>query len=217
MTGTNAPQPSNPRGILLVVSAPSGTGKTTLCHRLLDEFEGISFSVSYTTRPLRGGEQDGVDYHFVDGSTFDQMVQQDQLAEWAHVFGNRYGTARATVEQHLAAGEDLIFDIDYQGGNQLIERYAETVAVFVLPPSLAELERRLRSRGTDSEEAVSRRLRDGLQEIEHFQDYHYLVVNDDLDRAYDDLRAIYRGHQLRRQRQEHVARRLLDQARGLRA
>ncbi len=197
-------------GILLVVSAPSGTGKTTLCRRLVAEFDDISFSVSYTTRALRGGEEDGVDYHFVDDATFDEMVAADAFAEWAPVFTHRYGTARATVEQALAAGKDLVFDIDYKGGNQLIAAYPEhTSAVFVLPPSMAELERRLRARGTDADDVVARRLHTAREELEHFGDYHYLVVNDDLDTAYADLRAIYRARSLRCQRQSRRARRLL--------
>ena len=200
-------------GILLVVSAPSGTGKTTLCRRLVDEFDDVSFSISYTTRPLRGGEQDGVDYHFVDDATFDEMVTGDDFAEWAPVFAHRYGTSKASVEQALAAGEDLVFDIDYKGGNQLMAAYPDnTVSIFVLPPSMDELERRLRSRGTDAADVVARRLHTAREELAHFGDYHYLVVNDDLDTAYHDVRAIYRARALRCQRQARRARGLLEEA-----
>ena len=203
-------------GILLVVSAPSGTGKTTLCHRLVSEFESISFSVSYTTRPLRGGEQDGVDYHFVDDATFDEMVAHDQFAEWAPVHDHRYGTSKEMVEQSLAAGRDLVFDIDYKGGNQLIAAYSQdTAAIFVLPPSMEELERRLRARGTDAADVVDRRLHKAREELGHFADYHYLVVNDDLETAYGDVRSIYRARLLRCQRQANHARRLLDEARAI--
>ena len=201
-------------GVLLVVSAPSGTGKTTLCRRLVDEFEQLSFSISYTTRPLRGSEQQGVDYHFVDDETFSAMVQQDQFAEWAPVHDHRYGTSRATVEQALAAGRDLVFDIDYQGGNQLMARYAEqTASIFVLPPSMEELSRRLRHRGTDLEDVVRRRLHKASEELLHYADYHYLVVNDTLERAYSDVRSVYRARQLTCRRQAHLAQELISQSR----
>ena len=137
------------RGILLVVSSPSGAGKTTLCRRLVQEHAPLSFSISYTTRGPRSTEQDGVDYHFVDEARFEEMVAADQFAEWAHVHDHRYGTARDTVEQTIARGEDLVFDIDWQGGLQLRDRYPEeTVLVFVLPPSMKVLGQRLRGRGT---------------------------------------------------------------------
>jgi len=203
------------RGIMLVVSSPSGGGKTTLCHRLVLEFDRLEFSISYTTRALRGAEREGVDYHFVGEGQFDAMVQQDRLAEWARVHGNRYGTGRESVELALTSGTDLVFDIDWQGGYQLRDRYPDdTVMVFVLPPSMAELERRLRRRGTDADQVVRRRLQVAGEELEHFGRYDYLVVNDDLGRAYDDLRCIYRAAHLRRRRQQRLAVELIEQLRS---
>ena len=203
-------------GILLVVSAPSGTGKTTLCRRLVEEFPDIAFSISYTTRPLRGAEEDGVDYHFVSDEIFSSMVEQERFAEWAPVHDHRYGTSKETVERALAAGQDLVFDIDYKGGNQLMAAYPDhTAAIFVLPPSMEELEQRLRSRGTDAADVVDRRLHKAREELGHYADYHYLVVNDDLETAYRDVRCIYRARLLRGERQAHHARRLMEQARHI--
>jgi guanylate kinase len=183
------------RGLLLVVSSPSGAGKTTLCHRLMAEFPEVMFSVSYTTRPIRRGEKDGVDYHFVDHATFDGMVEKGEFAEWANVHGNKYGTTVATVREALEGGRHVLFDIDYQGARQLKARFeAEAVLVFVLPPSLEELEERLRKRATDAPEAIERRLINAQEEfnvLKQYGLYQYLVVNDDLLRAYDKLRAIY--------------------------
>lgn len=189
------------RGVMLVVSSPSGAGKSTLCHRLLGEFSGITFSVSYTTRPPRGREQDGVDYHFVDEGTFDKMVGQGAFAEWAHVHDHRYGTTVTTVERHLGRGEDLLFDIDWQGALQLRDKFpADTVLVFILPPSLDELARRLRGRGTDAADVVDRRLARAREEMSHYAAYHYLLVNDELEQAYQGLRAIYLAARLATER-----------------
>lgn len=201
------------RGLLLVVSSPSGGGKTTLCHRLVREAPpgALGVSISYTTRAPRGNEQDGVDYHFVDDETFDAMVDEDRFAEWARVHDRRYGTSRETVETALADGRDLLFDIDWQGGYQLRDRYPDdSVLVFVLPPSMTELARRLRGRGTDAPEAIQRRLEVAREELARYVRYDYLLVNDDLDRAYDDFRSIYRAAQLERPRQEGLARALLE-------
>jgi guanylate kinase len=181
-----------PRGLLIVVSSPSGAGKTTLCRRLIDEFPKIVFSVSYTTRPQRRGEEDGVDYHFVDRDKFDQMIAREEFAEWAEVFGHRYGTTVEAVRQALEEGRHVLFDIDYQGGRQLKASFErEAVLVFVLPPSLAELERRLRQRATDAADVIERRLAKARDELGQYGIYQYLIVNDDLPRAYDRLRAIY--------------------------
>lgn len=205
---------STERGILLVVSSPSGAGKTTLCHRLMEEFPRIRFSVSYTTRPRREGERDGVDYVFVNDATFDRMVEDKAFAEWARVHGHRYGTARQTVTENLDNGRDILFDIDWQGGQQLISKYPdETVMVFVLPPSLKELSERLRRRGTDAPEVVERRLAKAKEELGHFAEYHYLVHNDDIDQAYADLRAIYQAAHLTQKRRAHLALRLLEEVR----
>jgi guanylate kinase len=204
----------NSRGILLVVSSPSGAGKTTLCHRLMAEFERITFSISYTTRPRRGNEEPGVDYHFVDDGVFQTMVNENKFAEWARVHGHRYGTARETVEENLGAGRDILFDIDWQGATQLKSKYPdETVMVFVLPPSLDELAARLRKRGTDSAEVVARRLAKAKDELGHYGEYHYLLHNDVLDRAYSDLRAIYVAAHLTQSRQAPLALRLLEDVR----
>jgi guanylate kinase len=198
------------RGVLLVVSAPSGAGKTTLCHRLVQEFDRLGFSISYTTRQPRGAEKNGVDYHFVDGATFEQMVEQDRLAEWAWVHDHRYGTSRESVEQALAAGRDLIFDIDWQGAVQLQTRYPDdVVTVFVVPPSMDELERRLRGRGTDSEEVIARRLEAATEELEQVVQFEFVVLNDALEQAYDDLRAVYRAAHLGQKRQAFRVSRLL--------
>jgi len=183
------------KGLLLVVSSPSGAGKTTLCHRLMAEYPEVMFSVSYTTRPIRRGEKDGVDYHFVDNTTFDQMVDKGEFAEWANVHGNKYGTTVAAVREALEGGRHVLFDIDYQGARQLKARFErEAVLVFVLPPSLEVLEERLRKRATDAPEAIERRLINAQEEfnvLKQYGLYQYLIVNDDLPRAYDRLRAIY--------------------------
>lgn len=205
---------NNSRGILLVVSSPSGAGKTTLCHRLMAEFDRVTFSISYTTRPRRSNETPGVDYHFVDDATFTAMVNDNMFAEWARVHGHRYGTARVTVDENLAAGRDILFDIDWQGATQLKSKYPdETVMVFVLPPSLDELADRLRKRGTDSAEVVARRLAKAKDELGHYGEYHYLLHNDVLDLAYADLRAIYVAAHLTQSRQASLALRLLEDVR----
>jgi len=180
------------RGLLIVVSSPSGAGKTTLCRRLIDEFPDILFSVSYTTRPMRRGEEDGVDYRFVDENIFSQMVENGEFAEWAEVHGNRYGTTVVAVREALDGGRHVLFDVDYQGGRQIKAKFEkEAVLVFVLPPSLDELEHRLRKRATDAADVIERRLAKARDELKHYSLYQYLIVNDDLPRAYDRLRAIY--------------------------
>jgi guanylate kinase len=179
-------------GLLVVISSPSGAGKTTLCQRLLKDFRSLVFSVSYTTRPMRAGEKEGVDYFFVDDATFQRMVERDEFAEWAEVHGRRYGTSVRFVDEALSGGRDVLFDIDYQGGRQLRAKFQpDALLVFILPPSLEELERRLRRRATDDEDVILRRLQKAHEEIEHYALYDYLIVNDDLDRAYDELRSIY--------------------------
>jgi len=180
------------RGVLVIVSSPSGAGKTTLTRRLLGEFPSLTFSVSYTTRPIRPGERDGVDYHFVDGATFERMVAHGEFAEHAEVHGNRYGTARAPVESALASGRDVIFDVDWQGGRALSRQWPEDcLKIFILPPDLAQLEQRLRNRATDEPAVIERRLQKALEELQHWDEYQFLIVNDDVDRAYAVMRALY--------------------------
>ena len=180
------------RGILVIVSSPSGAGKTTLTRRLLAEFSNLEFSVSYTTRPPRPGEVPGRDYHFVDLPTFEQMITAGEFAEHAEVFGNRYGTARAPVEAALAAGRDVIFDVDWQGGAALSGQWPrDSLKIFILPPDFATLADRLHRRATDAPDVIERRLRKAMSELSHWQEYDDLIVNDDLERAYRVLRALY--------------------------
>jgi guanylate kinase len=181
------------RGALVIVSSPSGAGKTTLTRRLLGEFPShLEFSVSYTTRPQRIGEINGRDYWFVNPSQFEAMVERHEFAEHAFVHNNRYGTAQAPIETALSAGRDVIFDVDWQGGAALSARWPkDSLKIFILPPDLLALEQRLRQRATDAPEVIETRLRKAREELEHFGEYQHLIVNEDIDRAYDLLRAIY--------------------------
>jgi guanylate kinase len=209
---TPDPLPTS-RGLLIVVSSPSGAGKTTLCRRLIEEFPDIVFSVSYTTREMRRGEEEGTDYHFVDRATFDAMVERGEFAEWAEVHGNRYGTTVAAVRQALEGGRHVLFDVDYQGGRQIKAKFEkEAVLVFVLPPSLEELEARLRKRATDAPEVIEQRLAKARDELKHYGIYQYLIVNDDLPRAYEKLRAIYLAAQCQIDRMGPVAEQLVRAA-----
>jgi guanylate kinase len=181
------------RGVLVIVSSPSGAGKTTLTRRLLGEFgPQLEFSVSYTTRPPRPNEVEGVDYHFVSKQAFEDMVRRGEFAEYAYVHQNRYGTLQAPIEAALRRGSDIIFDVDWQGGAELSRHWPkDSLKVFILPPDLNELENRLRQRATDDPGVIERRLRKAREELEHFAEYQHLIVNDDLERAYATLRAIY--------------------------
>jgi len=193
-----------PPGLLLVLSAPSGAGKTTLAHKLLATEANGSFSVSYTTRAPRGKEKDGVDYHFVDEPAFRKMIDRAELLEWAQVHGSLYGSHKSTVDE-ARAGKLVAFDIDVQGGNQIKAKHPEAVSIFILPPSMAELERRLRERKTDSDEVIRRRLIAARQEIESgCATYDYLLVNEDLAKAFDDLCSIVRAERMRRGRRPLV-------------
>ncbi len=178
------------RGVLFIVSAPSGTGKTTLVERLVAVTPGVEISRSYTSRPARAGESDGVDYHFVTRERFERMREAGEFLEWAEVFGDLYGTRAADTERHLATGSDLILVIDVQGARKLRARGVQAATVFVLPPSFEVLEQRLRGRCKDSEARILRRLDVARKEVHAFPEYDYLVVNDDLEGAVARLRAI---------------------------
>jgi len=184
-------------GILFVVSAPSGAGKTSLCRELIDRVENLRQSVSFTTRKQRQGELDGRDYHFIDVPNFRQMIAGGKLAEWAEVHGNLYGTSLATLQQSTATGVDLLLEIDCQGAAQLKKNYRQGVYIFILPPDFPELEKRLRGRETDSEEVIARRLLNAQQEISQAGWYDYLVVNDDFQIAFEQLSAIVTAERCR--------------------
>jgi guanylate kinase len=187
------------RGIMLVVSSPSGAGKTTLTRTLLEQEENVGLSISVTTRPRRASEIDGVHYHFISKRRFEGMRDADELLEWAEVHGNYYGTPREPVEAALAAGRDMLFDIDWQGTQQLYAKMrADVVSVFVLPPSAAELKVRLERRAEDSADTIVRRLRNAAEEIPHWTEYDYVLVNRDLDKSFGRLRAILTAERLKR-------------------
>lgn len=188
-------------GLILVLSAPSGAGKTTLARMVQKAFPAAHFSVSYTTRAPRGKEQDGRDYHYVDVDTFHQMVDRNDFVEWAEVHGHFYGSARAAIDQAFADKGIAVFDIDVQGGNAIKRRFPDTVLIFILPPSLDELERRLRSRGTDDDGVIRRRLLAARGEVQRGCDsYDYLIVNDRLDDAWRQLESIVIAERARRGR-----------------
>lgn len=190
------------RGLMFVLSSPSGAGKTTLSRMLVAETPALQMSVSATTRPKRPGEVDGKDYHFVDQKRFDAMVANGELLEWAKVFDNRYGTPRAPVEASLAAGKDVLFDIDWQGTQQLRSRSPnDVVSVFILPPSVSALEQRLHTRAQDSEEVIRGRMKKAGDEMSHFDAYDYIVVNDNIGIAFEAVKSILRAEQLKRERQ----------------
>ena len=194
--------PPGRRGLMLVVSSPSGAGKTTLTRELVRRDGAIALSISVTTRPRRPGEEDGVHYRFIDDAAFDRMVAEGDLLEHAVVYGHRYGTPRAAVEQALAQGRDVLFDIDWQGAQQLRASAAEdVVGVFILPPSVPELERRLRTRAQDSEEVVRHRLAQVANDVTHWPEYDYVIVNRDREASSQALHAILTAERLRRRRQ----------------
>ncbi len=200
------------RGLLIILSSPSGAGKSTLAHRLRDWDPNIGFSVSATTRPARPGEVDGRDYHFRTRAAFEAMVAGGEMLEHAEVFGNLYGSPAAPVFQALDAGRDVLFDIDWQGGQQVRNsaRAEDVVSIFLLPPTIAELHRRLHARAQDSQETIARRMARSRDEISHWAEYDYVLINTDLDKAEAELRAIVTAERLRRSRQPNLIHRVRD-------
>jgi len=189
------------RGIMLVLSSPSGAGKSTIARTMLENVDNLELSISMTTRPRRGSEIDGVHYHFVSQREFERQRDSDALVEWAEVHGNLYGTPRDPVEKAMAEGRDMLFDIDWQGGRQLMESArTDVVSIFILPPSMAELEVRLRRRAEDTPEAIEHRLDNAQVEIPHWRDYDFVIINEDLDRAFHQAEAILTAERLRRDR-----------------
>jgi guanylate kinase len=202
------------RGLMLVLSSPSGAGKTTLSRMLLKADPGVELSVSVTTRPQRRGEADGRDYHFIDHARFDAMAKKRDLLEWAEVFGHRYGTPRRPVDKALRAGRDVLFDIDWQGTQQLREKARDDlVSVFILPPTVKELERRLKRRAQDSNDVIGTRMAKAAGEMSHWPEYDYVIVNHDIDEAFAEVRAILAAERLKRERQIGLS----DFVRGLQA
>ena len=202
------------RGLMLVLSSPSGAGKTTLTRKLLDEDKGVALSVSVTTRKMRPGEKDGRDYHFVNRRQFDAMVEKNELLEWAEVFDNYYGTPKKAVMDSLVAGRDVLFDVDWQGTQQLRDKAPnDLVSIFVLPPSIPELERRLHKRAQDDYETIHRRMAKAADEMSHWQEYDYVVINHDLDDTFADVLAILAAERVKRDRQIGLS----DFVRGLQA
>ncbi|MEM9574087.1 MAG: guanylate kinase [Pseudomonadota bacterium] len=193
------------RGLMLVLSSPSGAGKSSIARNLLEKAGGLELSVSVTTRARRGSEIDGIHYHFISSREFERMRDDDLLLEWAEVHGNFYGTPREPVEQAMSEGRDMLFDIDWQGAEQLAEKMrTDVVSVFVLPPSMAELKNRLHRRAEDDHDVIAKRLKNAIQEIEHWRDYDFVVVNHDLNAAYEDVRAIVKAERLRRNRRPGI-------------
>jgi len=197
-------------GILYVISAPSGAGKTSLCKEIIDIYPDLRHSVSYTTRPIRAGEVDGVDYHFVTRKEFDAMVGEGAFAEWAEVHDNCYGTALRTLEEARTEGLDILLDIDCQGAAQLKKTYHKGVFIFILPPTLSELQRRLQGRNTDSAAVIERRIANARDEIRQAEWYDYLVVNDRFETALDNLKAIVAAERCRAGRNLQTVSRLLQ-------
>ncbi len=190
------------RGLMLVLSSPSGAGKTTLSRLLLEGDPAIDLSISVTTRPPRPGEVDGRDYHFIDRAQFDAMVARGELLEWAQVFSNSYGTPRGPVEKALSGGRDVLFDIDWQGTQQLREKgRADLVSVFVLPPSIPDLEQRLKSRAQDAPDVIRSRMAKASDEMSHWAEYDYVIINRQVADAFEDVRAILGAERLKRERQ----------------
>jgi guanylate kinase len=193
------------RGLLIVLSSPSGAGKSTISRMLLDADHDVTMSVSATTRPKRPGEVDDVDYHFVDDAKFDELVRAGEFAEWAYVFDHRYGSPKEPIKEALKIGHDILFDIDWQGTQQLRGAFStDLVRIFILPPSMAELERRLRARGTDTEDVIESRMRRAASEIGHWGEYDYVLINEDMDTCLAEVRSIIDAERLRRDRRPYL-------------
>jgi guanylate kinase len=197
-----SPDTLHRRGLMLILSSPSGAGKTTISHMLLERDAEIRLSVSATTRPIRPGEVDGRDYHFVTEAEFERMVAEDEFYEWAQVFGHRYGTPKSQIRAGLKEGQDFLFDIDWQGTQQLYQKdQQDVVRIFILPPSLEELHRRLTGRGTDSADVINARMERARAEISHWDGYDYVLINDDIEACYTKVREILEAERMKRARQ----------------
>lgn len=193
------------RGLLIVLSSPSGAGKSTISRMLLDADDNITMSVSATTRPIRPGEEEGLDYHFVDDTEFKRLIEADEFAEWAYVFDHLYGSPKEPIKEALREGRDTLFDIDWQGTQQLEYAFrTDLVRIFILPPSMQELERRLHERGTDTAEIIAGRMKRAAGEIGHWAEYDYVMINEDMDKCLQDVRAIIAAERLRRERQPYL-------------
>lgn len=198
-------------GNLYIVAAPSGAGKTTLVRRLLAEDSAIRLSISYTTRTPRTGEENGREYHFVDVATFKQMIAQGDFLEWAEVHGNFYGTSKSWISSEMAAGRDVLLEIDWQGAQQVRQHFPQAIGVFILPPSLEVLAQRLHGRGTDAEEVIARRLAAAGEEMRHVGEFDYVIINDDLEQALADLLAVSRATRLTFTQQQQLYAELFSQ------
>ena len=193
------------RGLLIVLSSPSGAGKSTISRMLLEADPNITMSISATTRPMRPGEVKDVDYHFVGTEEFERLIEADEFAEWAYVFDNLYGSPKEPIKEALKNGRDTLFDIDWQGTQQLEYAFrTDLVRIFILPPSMKELERRLHDRGTDSEEIIAGRMRRAASEIGHWAEYDYVLINEDMDQCLADVKDIIQAERLRRERQPYL-------------
>ncbi len=197
-------------GTLYIISAPSGAGKTSLVKALVESMDHISVSISHTTRTMRPGEQDGVDYHFVNRQKFTALVEQREFIEYAQVFDHWYGTARSELTAQLQQGEDVILEIDWQGARQVRDSFEHCLSIFIVPPSRDALEHRLRGRAQDTEEAIQRRLSEAVAEMQHLAEFDYLVINDEFDTALDDLRSIVVARRLRLENQRNVHQNLIS-------
>lgn len=209
-TDIHSATPREGRGILFVVSAPSGGGKGTLIQRVLNNVPNLSYSVSFTTRAPRSGEVNGREYFFVSTEQFEQMVAAGEFLEWAHVHSHRYGTSRQQVTREISEGRDIILEVDVQGAASVRQLISDSVSIFILPPSFEVLRQRLLARGTDSLEELDLRLRNAPRELEHYSAFQYLIINDDADRAAGDLRAVIQAERARLSRQESQIKKIVN-------